>query len=144
MTALAASRDGNAGAEGAARDACHRPEQTLLYQIIEAHYPAFMAELAARDRTLPARVQREFDDYLTCGRLEHGSLRHIPVPHPCGRTSFVQIGNPADLSCGCAVPNTVPGWRLSRVRVCPVLPVGEAADEGSVRWFTSRCVTAST
>ena len=53
MTALAVSTDGNAGAEG-----------------------------AARDRTLPAYVRREFADYLTCGRLEHGSLRHIPVPHP--------------------------------------------------------------
>ena len=37
--------------------------------------PAFLAELAARDRTLPAYVQREFEDYLTCGRLEHGFLR---------------------------------------------------------------------
>ena len=34
-----------------------------------------MAELAARERTLPDYVQREFEDYLTCGRLEHGFLR---------------------------------------------------------------------
>ena len=29
----------------------------------------------ARERTLPAHVQREFEDYLKCGRLEHGFLR---------------------------------------------------------------------
>lgn len=41
----------------------HRPEQTLLYQIVEQHYPAFTAHLAERGRELPAYVQREFDDY---------------------------------------------------------------------------------
>ena len=34
-----------------------------------------MEHLAARDRTLPAHVQREFEGYLKCGRLEHGFLR---------------------------------------------------------------------
>ena len=53
----------------------HRPEQTLLYQLVEAHYPAFVAHLAACERSLPAHVQREFEDYLKCGRLEHGFLR---------------------------------------------------------------------
>ena len=73
MTALLAGRDASIGGDGAARYARHRPEQTLLYQIVGAHYPAFLAELAARDRTLPAYVQREFEDYLTCGRLDTGS-----------------------------------------------------------------------
>lgn len=27
----------------------HRPEQTLLYQLVEAHYPALMHELARHD-----------------------------------------------------------------------------------------------
>ena len=53
----------------------HRPEQTLLYPLVEAHYPAFVAHLGARERMLPAHVQREFEDYLKCGRLEHGFLR---------------------------------------------------------------------
>ena len=26
----------------------HRPEQTLLYQLVEAYYPAFVAQLAAQ------------------------------------------------------------------------------------------------
>jgi ribosomal protein S27E len=53
----------------------HQLEQTLLYQIIEQHSPAFAAQLAAQGTVLPGYVQREFYDYLKCGRLEHGFLR---------------------------------------------------------------------
>ena len=53
----------------------HRPEQTLLYQIIEHHYPEFASLMSAQGRSLPGFVQREFADYLKCGRLEHGFLR---------------------------------------------------------------------
>ncbi|VAW78780.1 Mobile element protein [hydrothermal vent metagenome] len=55
----------------------HRPEQTLFYQIIEQHYPAFTEQLAAHGTALPGYVQREFEDYLKCGRLEHGFLRFL-------------------------------------------------------------------
>jgi hypothetical protein len=53
----------------------HRPERTLLYQIVEEYYPAFESRLASQGRALPVYVQCEFDDYLRCGRLEHGFLR---------------------------------------------------------------------
>lgn len=53
----------------------HRPEHTLLYRIVEQHYPALLAHLAERGTGLPAFVQREFEDFLHCGRLEHGFLR---------------------------------------------------------------------
>ena len=53
----------------------HRPEHTLLYRIVEQHYPAFVAHMAEQERPLPEYVQREFEDYLRCGRLEHGFLR---------------------------------------------------------------------
>ena len=53
----------------------HRPEQTLVYQIVEQHYARFLAQLAAEDRLLPEYLQQEFTDYLKCGRLEHGFLR---------------------------------------------------------------------
>ncbi len=63
----------------------HRPEQALLYQLVEQYYPAFAAALAAQGKELPKHIQREFDDYLIwlflckrafqrCGRLEHGFL----------------------------------------------------------------------
>jgi hypothetical protein len=53
----------------------HRPETTRLYPLVEAHYPVFVAQLATRGTPLPEYVQREFTDYLRCGRLEHGFLR---------------------------------------------------------------------
>ena len=53
----------------------HRPEQTLLYQLIEQHYPACTARLAVQRSVLPKYVQREFEEYLKCGCLEHGFLR---------------------------------------------------------------------
>ena len=57
----------------------HRPETTLLYQLVEAHYPVFVAQLATRGTPLPEYVQREFTDYLRCGRLEHGFLEDPDV-----------------------------------------------------------------
>jgi hypothetical protein len=53
----------------------HRPEETLLYQLVERHYPDFVAMREAADRPLPKYVQEEFEASLKCGRLEHGFLR---------------------------------------------------------------------
>jgi ribosomal protein S27E len=53
----------------------HRPERSLLYQIVEEYYPAFVCHMAAQGTALPGYVQREFEDYLKCGRLDHGFLR---------------------------------------------------------------------
>ena len=53
----------------------HRPETTLLYQIVLEYWPEFQAELASHNKYLPAYVIKEFDEYLKCGRLEHGFLR---------------------------------------------------------------------
>ena len=52
-----------------------RPERTLLYQLVEEYYPAFKAHLQAQGSDLPRYVEKEFEDYLKCGRLEHGFLR---------------------------------------------------------------------
>jgi hypothetical protein len=57
----------------------HRPEQTLLYHIIERYYPAFRDVMVTQGKDLPLHVQQEFADYHQCGRLEHGFLR-IPAP----------------------------------------------------------------
>ena len=66
---------GTHAGEGAPAYARHRPEQTLLYRLVEEHYPAFVTRLAAEGRTLPRHVAREFEDFLACGRLENGFLR---------------------------------------------------------------------
>ena len=86
MMPLLACRDASAGAARAGDYAGHRPERTRLYQLVEQHYPAFVAYLAARGRALPAHVAREFEDYLKCGRLEHGFLRDSQ-PRARGRRS---------------------------------------------------------
>lgn len=53
----------------------HQPEQTLLYQLVEAHYPALVSQLSQQGKSLPDHVHREFEAYLKCGRLEYGFLR---------------------------------------------------------------------
>jgi hypothetical protein len=53
----------------------HRPETTLLYELIAEYYPRFRDQRAAEGRALPCYVEDEFAAYLKCGRLEHGFLR---------------------------------------------------------------------
>ena len=53
----------------------HRPEQTLLYRIIDRHYPEFLTYISDQGKPLPRHVQKEFDEFLKCGRLEYGFLR---------------------------------------------------------------------
>ena len=53
----------------------HKPEQTVLYSIIEHNLPRFLNHLSENDSQLPRFVTKEFDDYLVCGRLEQGFLR---------------------------------------------------------------------
>jgi ribosomal protein S27E len=61
---------------GGAQYARHRPEETLLYQVIDRYYPDFLAQIETEGCcTLPRFVRREFEEYLKCGRLEHGFLR---------------------------------------------------------------------
>ena len=50
----------------------HRPASQLRLQdpAVEQYHPAFTAHLAERGRAVPGYVQREFEDYLKCGRLE--------------------------------------------------------------------------
>ncbi|MFT4654926.1 MAG: ribosomal protein S27E [Patiriisocius sp.] len=55
----------------------HRPETTLLYQLVERYNPEFAANLAEQSKYLPKYVEREFDDFLRCGRLEHVFLRVV-------------------------------------------------------------------
>jgi len=71
---LPTGREASLG-EGARLYVRHRPEQTLLYQIVDEYYPAFKQYLEAQEAYLPAYVDQEFEDYLKCGRLEHGFLR---------------------------------------------------------------------
>jgi hypothetical protein len=53
----------------------HKPEQTLLYQLVERHWPELQSHLSEAGSYLPRHVTREFNEYLQCGRLERGFLR---------------------------------------------------------------------
>ena len=61
--------------EGTVKYERHKPEQTLLYQIIEKYYPQFLNHMGQQDKCLPKYVRSEFEEYLKCGRLEYGFLR---------------------------------------------------------------------
>lgn len=100
----------------------HRPEQTLLYRIVEDNYPAFVAQMDREGRPLPYYVQREFDEFLRCGRLEHGFLRvrcddchgERLVAFSCKRRGFCP-------SCGAR--RMVEAAALLVDEVCPEQPV---------------------
>ena len=64
----------------------HRPEETVLYQCVEAHWPAFL-ERAEEAGGLPKFVVREFEAFLDCGRLEAGCL-HLAC-RSCGHSQLV-------------------------------------------------------
>ena len=65
-----------------------RPEETLLYQLALEHWPRFL-ERAEEVGGLPAFIVREFDEYLTCGRLEHGFV-HLAC-RACGHEMHVSF-----------------------------------------------------
>ena len=50
----------------------HRPEDTVLYGVVEEHLESFYQALGEQGISLPAFVHAEFERYLRCGRLEHG------------------------------------------------------------------------
>lgn len=51
-----------------------RPETTVLHEVVRESWPVFCAR-ADEHGGLPKFVEREFDEYLTCGLLERGLLR---------------------------------------------------------------------
>ena len=56
----------------------HRPATTLIYQLAEWYYPGFTLNLAEQNKYLPKYVEREFDEFLQCGRLDQGDANHSP------------------------------------------------------------------
>ena len=56
----------------------HRPEETVLYTTLQAHWRSFLAETEAEDgsgRGLPRFVVDEVEAFLRCGILAHGFIR---------------------------------------------------------------------
>jgi hypothetical protein len=65
---------------GKAHYQSHQPERTLLYQLVERHYPTFCYLLAKTKRPLPDVVQQEFEAVLKCGR---GSALNLNIYLMC-------------------------------------------------------------
>lgn len=73
-----------------------RPEQTVLYQVVEQNFEAFLNSVAQADKHVPNYVIEEFKSYLGCGRLEHGFARikcnecdyERLLPFSCKRRGF--------------------------------------------------------
>lgn len=80
-----AHRHGTQRPDGYAR---RRPEETVLYQTIAEHWPAFCERLAEHGG-LPRFVEREFESYLQCGILEFGFLEL--ECRQCGHTELVAL-----------------------------------------------------
>ena len=76
VAARTASRDRDTG-----RYQSHRPEQTLLYQIVDEYYPAFAALMAEQGKELPGYVQREFEEFLQSPRRSAGILSLRLISH---------------------------------------------------------------
>ncbi len=54
----------------------HKPEETVLYKIIQKNWPSFQAQVEEdTGHPLPDFVIREFEEYFRCGILAHGFLR---------------------------------------------------------------------
>ena len=87
----------------------------------ETDYPQFLARLEADGGSLHPFVKQEFDDYLKCGRLEHGFLRakcdacsheHL-VAFSCKRRGFCP-------SCGARSRHTVCGPTRCQPQATPI------------------------
>nr|AKA21267.1 tnpB putative transposase [Vibrio cholerae O1] len=67
VAARTASRDRDTG-----RYQSHRPEQTLLYQIVDEYYPAFAALMAEQERNCRAMCNGNLKNFSNAGGWEHG------------------------------------------------------------------------
>ena len=53
-----------------------RPEESVLYRLVQEHAESFFAHVEAETgASLPEFIKEEFDAFLECGILAHGFLR---------------------------------------------------------------------
>jgi hypothetical protein len=53
----------------------HRPEESLLYRVVQQELETFLACAQVRERPVPRFVEQELRAFLRCGILAHGFLR---------------------------------------------------------------------
>jgi hypothetical protein len=64
---------------GAIRYKRRQPEKSLLYQVVQDNIGPFIRARAREGKDLPRYVIKEFEEYLRCGRLEHGLVNRAEV-----------------------------------------------------------------
>lgn len=87
VAARTASRDRDTG-----RYQSHRPEQTLLYQIVDEYYPAFAALMAEQGKELPVSAVSVAVSARAVGR---GGWPKVP---PCWLMKYC-LNNPCVSGC---------------------------------------------
>jgi len=119
---------------------CHRPEATLLYQLVERYYPQLVAAREAAGRPLPQHVQDEFAKYLKFGRLSANAGARRRVPHDLGLCSQARLTR-AGGATGALPGGRGPACRAEGVLVTDDASAGAGAEErrGAVRWVFAAC-----
>ena len=97
LSSLAATIEAPCAESTVRRDgyARRRPETTDLYRVVAEHWPAFR-DRADEQGGLPRFVEKEFEEYLSCGILERGLARllcglcgqEMVVAYSCKRRGF--------------------------------------------------------
>ncbi len=78
MAALAAAASHSLHGGGHGGDKAYarrRPEESVLYGVIQTQLETFLARAQARERPVPRFVERELRGFLRCGILAHGFVR---------------------------------------------------------------------
>lgn len=106
-----------------ARYAQHRPELTLLYQLVAEHLETFLDEArSGHARGLPKYVERELRAYLACGIHAHGFLR--ARCRQCGKDLLVAFSCKKRSVCPSCNARRMCGTAAHLVdRVFPSVPV---------------------
>lgn len=91
-------------------------ERTVLHACVARHWPVVRDRCEAWHRPLPSFVEREFDNYLRCGMLEHGFARvHCSG---CGHDRLIAFsckGRGFCPSCGGRRMHEGAAWLCNRV-----------------------------
>ena len=108
-------------AEGRGRYERRRPEETVLYRTIRAHWGEF-CERAEEASGLPRFVVREVEEYLRCGLLEFGCIR--VACERCGHERLVGFSCKRRGFCPSCVGRRMSDTALHLVeKVLPEVPV---------------------
>jgi hypothetical protein len=110
MLPLPAGRDAGAGAPRYTR---HRPERTLLYQLVREYYPAFTAQLAAHDRECGAADVQPAGDRAGAGVSPRRPGTQRVIAPEAGTTTGMLIANVPAVYIGDRMSHRLPARAMA-------------------------------